>query len=88
VKSLTNASGETISYVTRRFLPQPENYALMQRHRVVQGERVDVVAAQCYGDPLTYWRLCDSNLAIRPEDVTAVTGAFINISLPPGIPGG
>jgi hypothetical protein len=60
----------------------------MQRHRVTQGVRVDVLVAQAYGDPLYYWRLCDSNLAFRPEDVTAKAGAFINISLPPGIPGG
>ncbi len=88
VASLPAANGDTISYVTRRFIPQPQNYAVMQRHRVVQGERVDVIAAQSYGDSLYYWRLCDANLATRPEDVTATVGAFINISLPPGIPGG
>lgn len=78
----------TVNYVTRRFIPQPEEYAVMRRHRVMQGERVDVLAAQVYGDPLYYWRLCDANLASRPEDVTATIGAFINIALPPGIPGG
>jgi hypothetical protein len=86
--SLPAASGDTISYVARRFIPQPENYAVMQRHQVTQGERIDVLAGQEFGDPLYYWRLCDANLALRPEAVTAITGAFINISLPPGIPGG
>jgi hypothetical protein len=85
--SLATTESGTISYVTRRFIPPPESFAVLQRHRVVQSERVDVVAAQAYGDPLLYWRLCDANLALRPEDVTAKPGAFINVTLASGIPG-
>lgn len=87
VASLATADGGAISYVGRRFIAQPENFAVLQRHRVIQGERVDLLAAQSYGDPLFYWRLCDANLALRPEDVTARPGVFINLTLPPGIPG-
>jgi hypothetical protein len=87
VASLATADGGTISYVSRRFIPRPESFAVLQRHRVIQGERVDVVAAQAYGDPLLYWRLCDANLALRPEDVTAKPGAFIYVTLASGIPG-
>jgi hypothetical protein len=87
VASLARPDGSTISYVTRRFIPPAVSFAVLQRHRVIQGERVDVLAGQALGDPLFYWRLCDANQALRPEDVTAKPGAFVNITLPSGIPG-
>jgi hypothetical protein len=79
--------GEQVEYVRRRFIPPPERFALIQRYRVTQGDRIDVVAANVYGEPLFYWRICDANLAVDPNDVTAQPGAFIRITLPAGIPG-
>ena len=86
--SLAEAGGQSVNYVSRRFIPPTVSFATLQRHRVVQGERSDVIAGQLLGDPLYYWRLCDANQALRPEDLTATPGAFIKISLAPGIPGG
>jgi hypothetical protein len=87
VARITRPDGTTISYVGRRFIPPASSFAVLQRHRVLQGERVDVLAGQAYGDPLLYWRLCDANQALAPEDVTAKPGAFINITLQSGVPG-
>lgn len=87
VGSLVRPDGSSVSYVRRRFIAPASSFGVLQRHRVVQGERVDVLAGQAFGDPLYYWRLCDANQALRPEDVTSKTGAFINITLPPGVPG-
>jgi hypothetical protein len=80
--------GSQLSYVSRRFIPQPAAFATLQRYRVKQGDRVDVVAAALLGNPLSYWLICDANLAGAPDDVTAVPGAFIRITLPAGVPGG
>lgn len=87
VASLTTEAGHQTRYVTRRFIPPVASFALLQRHRVQQGDRVDVLASTLMGDPLAYWRLCDANLALDPDDVTAAPGAFIRITLPAGIPG-
>ncbi len=87
VASFSMSDGREVRYVTRRFIPPPQRFAVLQRYRVVQGDRIDVVAGQVYGEPLFYWRICDANLALRPEDVTAIPGAFIRIALPAGIPG-
>jgi hypothetical protein len=83
----TTPAGAQLSYVSRRFIPPPEDFALLQRYRVKQGDRIDVIAASILGDPLSYWQICDANLALEPDDVTAVPGAFIVITLPAGVPG-
>ena len=83
----TTPAGAQISYVSRRFIPPPEDFALLQRYRVRQGDRIDVVAASILGNPLSYWQICDANLALEPDDITAAPGAFIVITLPAGVPG-
>jgi hypothetical protein len=78
--------GKEIVYLRRRFLPQPERFSALFVHTLVQGERLDIVAAQYLGDPEVFWRLCDANRAMRPEDLEVV-GAQLLISLPEGVPG-
>ena len=74
------AGGETIRYTSRRFIPQPAAFATISVHSVVQGERIDVMATQFFGDPLLYWRLCDANLAVRPDDLET-TGFLLQVTL-------
>ncbi|MGC2696887.1 MAG: LysM domain-containing protein [Candidatus Angelobacter sp.] len=63
------ADGSTIAYVRRRFIPQPGQLAQLQQYSVVQGDRLDVLAAKFLGDPQLFWRICDANGAMRPEDL-------------------
>src|SRR5258708_6886729 len=79
--------GRTITYVLRRFVPPPERFQLLQEHTVVQGDRLDNLAAQYLGDPTLFWRLCDANRAMRPEDLTASVGRSLRVTLPEGITG-
>lgn len=83
----TMADGRTVVYLRRRFVPPPERFALLQEHVVTQGERLDNIAAQYLGDPEQFWRLCDANGALRPEELTAEIGRHLRITLPEGIPG-
>lgn len=82
----TTADGRTIRYTSRRFIPQPDAFSTISKHAVLQGERVDTIAAQYFGDPLSYWRLCDANLALRPTDLER-TGALLRITLAAGFAG-
>ena len=84
----TAPDGTTISYVQRRFLPQPGQLVQLQQHSVVQGDRLDVLALQYLGDPTLFWRICDANGAMRPEDLTAIIYRVLRICLPESIPGG
>jgi hypothetical protein len=85
--TLVSANGTRTSYVLRRFLPQPAQLAELQQHTVVQGDRLDVLAAQYLGDPQLFWRICDANGAMRPEDLVTTIGSTLRICLPAGIQG-
>lgn len=85
---LETADGRAIIYMRRRFVPPPERFALLEEHTVIQGDRPDNLAAKYLGDPEQFWRLCDGNAAIRPEELTENIGRILRITLPEGIPGG
>ena len=53
-----------------------------------QGDRIDNLAAKYLGDPQQYWRLCDGNGAVRPDELTETPGRRLRITLPEGVPGG
>jgi hypothetical protein len=78
---------KTVIYLKRRFVPSPERFALLQEHLVAQGERLDVVAAHYLGDSEQFWRICDANNALRPDDLMETIGRRLRITLPEGIPG-
>jgi len=79
--------GRIVTYLPRRFVPQPSRFQLLQEHTVVQGERLDNIAAQYLGDPTLFWRLCDANNAMQPEKLTETPGRSLRITLPEGIVG-
>ena len=81
------ANAATVVYLRRRFVPQPENFALLQEHIVTQGPRLDNITAHYLGDPEQFWRVADANRAMRPEELTEQIGRRLRITLPEGIPG-
>jgi hypothetical protein len=85
--TLETADGRTVIYVQQRFLPPPERFTLLQEHIVTQGERLDNITAHYLGDPEQFWRVCDANGAMRPEELTETIGRRLRITLPEGIPG-
>ena len=87
VAHLEVGDGRTISYLRRRFIPAPEQHALLREHVVRQGERLDQIAATYLGDPEQFWRVADANGAIAAEDLTRDAGRALRITLPAGVPG-
>ncbi|MDB5970551.1 MAG: hypothetical protein JWQ90_3001 [Hydrocarboniphaga sp.] len=84
---MSKADGTLLSYLQRRFIPQPERYALLHEHVVVSGDRLDNLAARYFGDPELYWRICDANRAMSPDDLTEAIGRHLRITLQAGVPG-
>ena len=84
---LETIEGKTVIYLKRRFVPPPERFALLQEHVVVQGDRLDNITARYVGDPEQFWRICDANNAMRPDELTETIGRRLRITLPEGIPG-
>jgi hypothetical protein len=87
VAELDLPGGRTVSYLRRRFVPAPEQHALLREHVVHDGERLDHIAAAYLGDAEQFWRVADANGAIAPEDLTREAGTRLRITLPAGIPG-
>jgi hypothetical protein len=86
--TLEMADRGTVIYLRRRFVPPLERFELLQEHTVVQGDRLDNLAAQYLGDPEQFWQLCDANGAMRPEELTETVGRTLRVTLPEGISGG
>ena len=84
---MTLPDGRVVVYLRRRFVPQPERFALLQEHRVHDGERLDHIAAHYLGDPLLFWRICDANRATNPPELTSETGRVLRITFPEGVTG-
>ncbi len=85
--TLTVEEDRIIVYLRRRFLPDPERFALLLEHVVTEGERLDNIAAKYMNDPLAFWRIADANAAMRPQELTETIGRHVRITLPEGIPG-
>jgi hypothetical protein len=71
-----------IAYVRRRFLPQGDDLPLLVEVTVGDGERLDLIAARTLGDPEQFWRICDANDAMRPEDLTEGAGHTLRVPVP------
>jgi hypothetical protein len=83
--TMSGPGGRVIVYVRRRFVPPPDHFVVLQEHTVVQGDRLDNLAARYLGDPEQFWRLCDANAAMRPDELTDTIGRRIRITLPEGM---
>jgi hypothetical protein len=78
-------SGRVLVYLKRRFVPAPSRFATVREHPVVQGDRLDNITARYLDDPEQFWRLCDSNGALRPEELETV-GRVLRITLAADLP--
>jgi hypothetical protein len=85
--TIAGPDGRTVIYLKRRFVPPPERFSLLQEHPVVEGDRLDNITARYLGDPEQFWRVCDANRAMRPDELTEEIGRRLRITLPEGIPG-
>lgn len=80
--TLTAADGRQVIYLRRRFLPDASSIAELTEHTVTQGERLDNITARYLGDPEQFWRVCDANNAMRPDELTEEIGRRLRIPMP------
>jgi hypothetical protein len=82
VLKISLPSGRAVSYVERRFLPPHESLEVIDHHTVIQGDRIDNVAAHYFGNPEMFYRLCDGNYELDPSALTSNASLTLNITLP------
>jgi hypothetical protein len=82
--TVRNSRGEprVVSYKRRRFVPSGAAITTLAEHTVAQGDRLDNLAARYVGDPEQFWRICDANNVLRPEELTEEVGRAVRIGLP------
>jgi hypothetical protein len=70
-----------IRYARRRFIPSGSAMPALLEYTMVQGDRLDNITARLLGDPTQFWRVCDANLVMRPEDLERI-GRIVKVTLP------
>ena len=73
--------GRVIRYKKIRFILETRRRF---SHIVSDGERLDHLAQRFYQNPELFWRICDANLALWPDDLIAEAGRTILIPPPEG----
>ncbi|TDV48763.1 LysM domain-containing protein [Actinophytocola oryzae] len=70
VASVATEDGRTLRYLRRRFLPGPDESHIVAEHVLTRGDRTDLISADHLGDPELFWRLCDANPVLHPDELT------------------
>ena len=73
---ITDGRGREIRYKKIRFIPETR---AQLSHILSDGERLDHLAQRFYQNPELFWRICDTNLALWPDDLIAEAGRTILI---------
>ena len=82
--TVTDPDGQprVIAYKRRRFIAPSAGTVTLVEHIVSRGDRLDLITARYLGDPTQFWRVCDANEVLRPEELTDEVSNRIRIALP------
>ena len=78
----TDGTKRVVTYYRRRFPPEPSVVAALPRHSVVPDDRLDLLSFRLTGDPLGFWRICDANAALDPDDLVDAEAVGTQILVP------
>lgn len=68
IAQITADDGSVVSFAAA---PRPRQDAAGQVHRLIDGQRLDHIAAHYLNDATAFWRLCDAANAIAPDALAA-----------------
>lgn len=73
-----------VAYLLPRTPRDPATVVPLAWHRVSETDRVDLLAHQYLGDPQAWWRICDANAALDPDELVGPDndGRVIVIGVP------
>ena len=81
-----DGAGRTRRFFALREVPAPRSQRSADPiHVVSDGERLDRLTWQNLGDPEQYWRLCDANGALVPDELTSIRGRALVVPIDPRI---
>jgi hypothetical protein len=88
VEQFVTPGGTPVMYLARRIVPQASAYSSTQTYVIVDGDRLDNLAATFLNDPLLFWMICDANGATDPDELTAQAGRSLAVPVAATIPPG
>lgn len=73
-----------VTYLLTRTPVDPDTVTAIAWHRVVPGDRLDLIAARHLGDATAWWQVCDANLALDPDGLTGpdAEGSVLTVPTP------
>ena len=74
--ALVDERGRVVRYKKIRFIPTVE---ARLPHRFIAGERLDLLADRYFHDAERYWRICDANPCMHPDELEAEPGRVLLI---------
>ena len=75
-------NGRMVQYKKRRFIKALSKFNTFQEIDVSEGDRLDLIAYQKLGNPELFWKICDTNRAMHPLELTDEIGKTLKISNP------
>ena len=75
-EEIADGQGRPIRYKRVRFVT---GATVRAEHTVAPDERLDHIAHRYYRDPERFWRICDANGALWPDDLVATPGTRLGI---------
>ena len=66
---ITDATGRSIFYKKIRIISATTG---VLGYTVAQADRFDQISNKAFRDPQRFWRICDTNLAMWPDDLLEV----------------
>jgi len=78
-------NGRPVACLRRRLIPPPEAFTTAGFHRVVEGDRPDLLAHHALGDAGQWWRLCDANGLMDAGELVEPLGRTIRVAHPAGL---
>ena len=82
LKVMKLADGTEVSFLGRRFLPDPADMTMVASAPVEPADRLDLFAARTLGVATQWWRIADANRAVHPENLVRPVGRRLDVPLP------
>lgn len=76
------SDGTEITYLRRRFLPQGDQLPTLVEVVFTEGDRLDLIAARTLGNPEHFWRICDAENAMDPNELELRPGRTLRVPIP------
>jgi len=82
IRTRIGPAGKPVTYLARRFLPEPDTLTIAGIAQMAPGERLDLFSARVQGVSTAWWRVADAHRLIHPGDLERPQLQRLKVPLP------